>query len=107
MTTVAVLAPVDFEATAEQLERAHRATLQQMMLIARGHAVDSTEVRCAAELVCSALTESPTEVELAATVSPEPEIGAAPAATEAEKPADWKQGRSYDRYLRTIMSHAA
>lgn len=106
MTTVAILAPIHFDATPEQRARAERAAMQQMMLIARGHSVDSLEVRCAAELVGSALAGDPLEFELAAPPEPETEAPVVPSPVKADEPA-WKRSASYDSYMRTIMSRAA
>ncbi|MEX2584172.1 MAG: hypothetical protein WD766_12915, partial [Gemmatimonadota bacterium] len=65
MQTLAILAPDLVDVTPAQRSRAQRAALEQMMLIARGHPIDSPAVRCAAALVGSAVAPDPLEYELA------------------------------------------
>ena len=107
MPTIAILAPIVADATPEQKARAHRAMMEQMMLLARGYAVDSPAVRCAAEMVGSAVAADPVDYVLppladdrASAGEPgnhgdDREDGTAPR---------WQRSEGYARYLRTIMS---
>ena len=107
MQTLAILAPIGIDATPAQQARAHRALMEQMMLIARGHAVDSLPVRCAAEMVSSAIAGDPVEFEIvAAEDRVERMSGEAKRMTDEACPAAAasEHREQYRRYLRTIMS---
>ena len=110
----AILAPTLADVPPEQRDRAHRAMMEQMMLLARGFPIDSSPVRCAAEMVGSAVSPDPAEYELA----PGDRIPSAIACRsgrtsgrtppfdggEGERKPDWQARSSYQRYLRTIMA---
>ena len=110
----AILAPPLADVPPEQRDRAHRAMMEQMMLLARGFPVDSSPVRCAAEMVGSAVALDPAEYELAPaegipTASPGRSgwTGSRTAPSDfggAERKPDWQARSSYERYLRTIMA---
>ena len=99
---LAILAPALDDVTPAQRARAHRATMEQMMLLARGYSVDSQAVRCAAAMVGSALSADPVEFELAAV----PELSAAAASLQATGTAGagWQRSEQYARYLRTVLA---
>jgi hypothetical protein len=103
MSTIAILAPTPEGMTPDQYRRAHRAMLEQMMLIARGLAVDHPAVRNAAEIVGSAVAPDPAEFALA---DPDPVPDRSAAMGEPERPpaAHGRNQEAYARYLKTILS---
>lgn len=104
---VAVLAPTLADVTPAQRDRAHRATMEQMMLLARGLPVDSVPVRCAAAMVGSAVAPDFLEYELAPVEWDEPASSSQrTAALQIPRETDpaWKRSEGYARHLRTIMS---
>lgn len=114
----AILAPPSAGVTPEQRSRAQRALMEQMMLLARGHDVDSVAVRCAAAMVGSAVAADPSEFELLPSPAgsgrrEEPtrvrtgdprHRGTFDDESAPENKPEWQRGDAYRRYLRTIMS---